>query len=133
MKKRQKLSQRITAFTLGLLALLAITSRSTPGQSQTTTTTKPEVDQLKERLLLLEQTVRDLKGQINAMEESQKKPLPPAAVEVVNGTAEGVPIAAPATPAKPQDGKGESTFTIYGFAMLDAGYQFKQNDLIGST
>ena len=31
-------------------------------------------------------------------------------------------------PAKPQDSKGESTFTIYGFAMLDAGYQFKQND-----
>ncbi|HEV8137318.1 MAG TPA: DcaP family trimeric outer membrane transporter [Pyrinomonadaceae bacterium] len=128
MKRRQKISQRITAFTLGLLALLAITSRSTPGQSQTTTTTKPEVDQLKERLLLLEQTVRDLKGQLNAMEESQKKPLPPATVEVVNGTAEGVPIAAPAAPAKPQDGKGESTFTIYGFAMLDAGYQFKQND-----
>jgi hypothetical protein len=128
MKRRQKISQRITAFTLGLLALLAITSRSTPGQSQTTTTTKPEVDQLKERLLLLEQTVRDLKGQLNAMEESQKKPLPAATVEEVKGAAEGVPIAAPAAPAKPQDGKGESTFTIYGFAMLDAGYQFKQND-----
>ena len=128
MKKGQKISQRITAFTLGLLALLTITGRSTPGQSQTTTTTKPEVDQLKERLLLLEETVRDLKGQINAMEESQKKPLPAATVEVVNGAAEGEPIAAPATPAKPQDGKGESTFTVYGFAMLDAGYQFKQND-----
>ena len=24
--------------------------------------------------------------------------------------------------------KGESTFEVYGFAMLDAGYQFKQND-----
>ena len=129
MKKRRKISQRITAFTLGLLALLAITNRSTLGQSQTTTTTKPEVDQLKERLLLLEQTVRDLKGQINAMEESQKKPLPAATVEPVSGAAEGVAIAAPAkSPDKPQDGKGESTFTVYGFAMLDAGYQFKQND-----
>src|SRR4029453_16323300 len=29
---------------------------------------------------------------------------------------------------KPQDAKGESTFEIYGFAMLDFGYQFKQND-----
>ena len=32
------------------------------------------------------------------------------------------------TSSKPQDKKGESTFEIYGFAMLDAGYQFKQND-----
>src|ERR1043166_221840 len=113
MKERRKISQRIKAFTLALLSLLAITSRSTLGQSQTPTTTKPEVDQLKERLLLLEQTVRDLKGQLNAMEESQKKPLPAATVEEVKGAAEGVPIASPAAPAKPQDGKGESTFTIY--------------------
>ncbi|HEX3083558.1 MAG TPA: DcaP family trimeric outer membrane transporter, partial [Pyrinomonadaceae bacterium] len=32
------------------------------------------------------------------------------------------------TAGRPDDPKGESTFTVYGFAMLDAGYQFKQAD-----
>src|SRR6185436_7183322 len=33
----------------------------------------------------------------------------------------------PATNAKPDQAPGESTFSVYGFAMLDMGYQFKQN------
>jgi hypothetical protein len=68
----------------------------------------------------------ELKEQLNTLEEERKKP-EPAIVQA----AYSVPAAAPATPAKPQESgekKGESTFTIYGFAMLDAGYQFKQAD-----
>ena len=50
------------------------------------------------------------------------------------GAATGELISAPATaatataPRSPDTLQGESSFTIYGFAMLDAGYQFKQAD-----
>ena len=78
--------------------------------------------QLKERLLLLEETVKQLKSQIESIEETKRTDV--ATGEKISSTG-----TTPVTPAKPQDkGPGETTFTIYGFAMLDAGYQFKQND-----
>jgi hypothetical protein len=120
-------SFRVVSFILLLAAVLFMPSRSLRAQSQETQKPAPEVQQLRERLLQLEQTVDQLKAQINSMEESQNKP----------ATATGEKIAAPATvtatatdtAAKPQDEKkGENTFKVYGFAMLDAGYQFKQAD-----
>ena len=74
------------------------------------------------------QVVSDLKGQINAIEETKAKTAAPAAI--VDATYSEPPAQPPAAEPekKPQDGKGESTFSIYGFAMLDAGYQLKQND-----
>lgn len=119
-------SFRVASFILILTAMLFMPSRSLRAQSQETQKPASEVQQLRERLLQLEQTVDQLKAQINSMGESQNKP------------ADGEKIAAPATvsatatatAAKPQDDekKGESTFKIYGFAMLDMGYQFKQAD-----
>ena len=112
------------------LALALATLFLLPGSAlaQTQEPAKPtsEVEQLKQRLQQLEQTVSDLKGQINAIEDTKKKSPTPAIVEATYSAT--TPPADPAPPAKPQDQKGESTFTIYGFAMLDAGYQFKQND-----
>jgi hypothetical protein len=51
-------------------------------------------------------------------------------VELVNGAAEGVPFQ-PGNTSQTSGGKGESTLTIYGFAMLDAGYQSNKTILIG--
>src|SRR5688572_9519472 len=120
--------------TLALATLLLFPSATAYAQTQETTkpasqeTTKPssEVDQLKQRLQQLEQIVVELKGQIDAIET--KKSSTPAIVEATYSQP-ATPEETPATePAKPQDNtKGESTFTVYGFAMLDAGYQFKQN------
>ncbi len=101
------------------------------GAAQSQEPQKPasEVEQLKDRLKQLEQTVEALKAQIIAI-DSQKK----------TDSALGERVGAPVAPAdksvpdgslpttKPDEPKGESTFTIYGFAMLDAGYQFKQAD-----
>ena len=115
---------RLAELTLAVMALLLIPTRSLVAQSQEPQKPTPEVQQLKERLLQLEKTVEELKAQINSVEDSQKKP----------GAATGEKVAAPAAVAAtaaippPDDKKGESTFTIYGFAMLDAGYQFKQAD-----
>src|ERR1043166_3980419 len=86
-----------------------------------------EVEQLKQRLLQLEQVVSDLKGQINAIEDAKTKPAAPA----IANAAYSEPVnPAPSEPQETQNnnGKGESTFQIYGFAMLDAGYQVKQAD-----
>ena len=96
-----------------------------PNEQNAKQADSPEVQQLKERLQRLEQAMLELKDQLNTL-EAQKK-AEPAIVQATYS-----PPAALAGPAaKPQESgekKGESTFTIYGFAMLDMGYQFKQAD-----
>ncbi|HEX7334420.1 MAG TPA: DcaP family trimeric outer membrane transporter [Pyrinomonadaceae bacterium] len=129
MKMTNPLSWRTYAgITFALAALLCFASSAT---AQTTSSQEPakptsEVDQLKQRLQQLEQVVIELKGQIDAIETKKKTP----AIVEATYSEPASPAETPSTePAKPQDnnGKGESTFTVYGFAMLDAGYQFKQN------
>jgi hypothetical protein len=112
-------------FALVVATLLLFPSSSAFSQTQESTPQTPEVEQLKKRLQQLEQTVGELKGQIDAIEAKKKSA--PAIVEATY-TEPAKPAETPSTDtAKPQDSKGESTFQIYGFAMLDAGYQFKQN------
>jgi DcaP outer membrane protein len=113
-----------TGFALVLTALFFFSS-SAFSQTQEPTTQTPEVEELKKRLQQLEQTVIELKGQIDGIEK--KKSSTPI-VEATYKEPASPPETASTAPAKPQDSKGESTFQIYGFAMLDAGYQFKQND-----
>src|SRR5215510_14630438 len=112
-----------------VLALVLFPTTTAFAQTQDTTTPTPtetpstEVEQLKKRLQQLEQTVVELKGQIDAIEK-KKSPAP----AVINATFSALPAAAPEAPhptepapAKRQDdAKGESTFEVYGFAMLDA-------------
>jgi len=126
---------RVVAIFFIAMALILIPAGSLmaqspePQKSSEPEKATPEVQRLKERLLQLEQTVELLKAQLTLIEDSQKKP------EVATG--ERVAAAEPATAtttsttaaAKPQDTtKGESSFNVYGFVMLDAGYQFKQAD-----
>lgn len=97
--------------------------------AQTQEPAKPtsEVEQLKQRVQQLEQIVSELKGQITAIEDTKAKTPAPATVIDATYSQPAIPTTSPAPPPQ-QDGKGESTFQIYGFAMLDAGYQFKQAD-----
>lgn len=120
--------RRATGYVLALTAAFLLQSSFTLAQAQNPPPTRetPEVKELRDRLQQLEQTVLELKGQITAIEEAKKTPAP----AIVDATyKEPPPEPAPSeSPATAQDnGKGESTFQIYGFAMLDAGYQFKQN------
>ena len=125
--------KRIATLAVALIASVSLHVRVI-GQTQTPEVKKPqtseetkkpqtsEVEQLKLRLQQLEDTVRELKGQIGAIEETKTNPTPQVIEALYKDPA-------PPNPApKPQDPKGESTFEVYGFAMLDAGYQFKQND-----
>ena len=127
MRIRNPRSWRTPAgFALVVATLLLLPSSSAFSQTPESTPQTPEVEQLKKRLQLLEQTVEELKGQIDSIETKKKSA--PAIVEATY-TEPAKPAESPATEtAKPQDtNKGESTFQIYGFAMLDAGYQLKQN------
>jgi DcaP outer membrane protein len=101
-----------------------------------------EVQQLKEKLQKLEQTVQELKTQLAGLE--QHRAVPAATKTIAPESAKAAPpeIATPMPlpSAKPTEAtaanankaqetkKGESTFQVYGFAMLDMGYQFNQND-----
>lgn len=131
MKKHQISLLKLVAFSLVLVALATILGRSVMAQSQPDPKQSKEAEELKARLLQLEQTVRELKGQIEAIEAKKTAP----AVEPVVVNAVYTPPATSSTtetettkPKSPQDSTGERTFEVYGFAMLDSGYQFKQNN-----
>ena len=135
MKTNTLLSSRTPAFALLLIALFSFNARRAFAQTPEPTplpapTRAPtEVEQLKKRLQQLEQTVLELKSQIGAIEEKKSAATPAVVQATYSPETAAAAEPAPAEPAKPQDsGRGESTFQIYGFAMLDAGYQFKQNN-----
>jgi len=120
---------------LAVMALILIPTSSLVAQ-QPAAAQKPtsETQQLLDRLQQLEQTVDGLKAQLKAIEEAKKTSTGSATGEkVAASTSTSAPTTdatttGPATPAKSSDPQGESTFQIYGFAMLDMGYQFKQAD-----
>src|SRR6185503_9967251 len=115
--------------TIAAIALGLFVSGAASAQTQEPAKPASEVEQLKQRLQQLEQTVSDLKGQINAIEDAKtKSPAPAAVIDAKYSEPATPPPASPPEEKQQDSGKGESTFTIYGFAMLDAGYQFKQND-----
>ncbi len=110
---------------LPLIALFLLFLR--PVQAQSEDTKKPDLDQLQKRLEQLEQQVRDLKTQLSAAQQAQKAPAapttaPPPAV-----------AAAPAVAPKPEEAAQKpaaagTSLDIYGFAMLDSGYDFRTNN-----
>ena len=111
-----------------ILALCLFQSGTALAQTQEPAKQPTDVEQLKQRLQQLEQTVSDLKGQLTAIEEAKKKEPAAAVVEAKYSVPPPAESPEPVATEKPQNnGKGESTFQIYGFAMLDAGYQFNQN------
>ena len=120
------------ALSVGIL--VAAAAQSARAQAPEAQKETPDVQQLKDRVKLLEQTVEELKGQINAVENSQKEKdaagVTTAAPVGEKISAGGVAPSAGETPpggAPKEDKIGGGTFEVYGFAMLDMGYQFGQN------
>ena len=87
---------RVVSATLLAFILFSVApslKAQSPNEQNAKQADSPEVQQLKERLQRLEQTVQELKGQINTLEDAQKKP-EPAIVEAT--------YTAPATPLPPK-------------------------------
>lgn len=117
-----------------VLAGILVAAGSRPARAQTQPDEPkqtPEVQQLKERVKQLEQTVEELKGQINSIETTQKEAATQqtTAAPVGEAIAAGapVPVSGSAPAPRQEEKKTGGTFEVYGFAMLDSGFQFKQN------
>ena len=85
-----------------------------------------ELQQLIDKLQRLEQEVQELKGQIGAVQQSQK-----AGAEYVTPAPEvQVTAETPKAPVEPPPAEEatKSRLDLYGFVMLDSGYDFKTND-----
>ena len=123
---------RVAGLTLIVMAFLLIAAHSLSAQAQEPqkpAPPSPEVQQLKDRLQQLEATVDELKNQLKSLEDAKKTNNGATGEKVGSSANTTSPSTNPETAAKPSDEpKGESSFTVYGFAMLDAGYQFKQAD-----
>ncbi|HJU53598.1 MAG TPA: DcaP family trimeric outer membrane transporter [Pyrinomonadaceae bacterium] len=119
---------RAAGATLLAIVLAAIVAPSIRAQTPDAKEQTPEVQQLKERVKQLEQTVEELKGQIGAIEDAQKQTTSaPVGENVATSAPEPAPIPTEKPAEKAQDDKkGGSTFEVYGFAMMDMGYEFKQ-------
>ncbi|MFL6468909.1 MAG: DcaP family trimeric outer membrane transporter, partial [Pyrinomonadaceae bacterium] len=129
MKSKQRVWAGVFILALFSIGLLIIPAKSTFGQSQDQPKPKTESEILKERLQQLEQTVSELKAQLDSIEGAKKNPQPVIVEATYKPGADATAAVDPAVPVKPKkdDPKGESSVEIYGFAMLDAGYQFKAN------
>jgi hypothetical protein len=90
-----------------------------------------DVQQLKDRVKQLEQTVDELKKLIVTVETTQKQQQVLASdtsggVKTINAVMK-TPGDPAARPAAPKDDEPQKSIEIYGFAMLDTGYSFKTN------
>jgi len=98
-----------------LLGAIAVTLFVLPvgivAQSQDS---QADLQQLKNRLEQLEHEMQQLKGQISAAEETKKATAATEAQETV--------------PKEGEIKQQKSTIDVYGFVMLDSGYDFKTND-----
>jgi hypothetical protein len=139
------------------IVLLVTSPRSVAAQAQAPQKATSELQQLKDQLQQVDEVMQELKGQIDALEQAQnaggsvtyapaqasasasseqrgQSPNPKTVEATYSAKADpsASPFASPGTPVAnphPQGiNLGESTFQVYGFAMLDAGYDFDTND-----
>jgi len=97
-----------------LPAIIFVLFPAPPVFAQTQDAHQPDFQQVQKRIEQLEQEIRDLKQQVAAAAPTT------ASDYKSNGQA---PAATPA-----EKSKSDSTVDIYGFAMLDSGYQFHTID-----
>jgi hypothetical protein len=99
------------------VGLLAILSFAIGTQAQSQDSPPPDLQEMQNKLQQLEQEMQSLKGQISAVQQSQTSPgTPPPPGSGAQGAAE--------KSAK----ENKNKIDLYGFVMLDSGYDFKTND-----
>jgi hypothetical protein len=110
--------QRVRSCAFVLFASL-IACSCAQGQSQTSPS--QDLQQLQDKFQRLEQEMQQLKGQIDAVQQSQKAAL--------NSTQAPTPVQVTEdTPKAPREDEKKNTLDLYGFVMLDSGYDFKTNN-----
>lgn len=114
---------------LVITAFFAVAAQSVQAQATPTPQPSDEVQKLKDQVKELEKLVNELKKKIDTVEEAQKQAPTAAKTPLPSGVPVAVDTKMPAPPTPPKDeNEGKSTFEVYGFAMLDIGYDFKTNN-----
>lgn len=88
-------------------------------QAQSQNSDSPDLQQLRDKLQHLDQEMQELKAQINSAEAGQP-PSTNANLSVVAGQSD--------KPVKPSEDEKKNKIDLYGFVMLDSGYDFGQTD-----
>jgi len=101
--------------------IVAVLPTWTGAQTQAHQTS--DVQLLRDKLLQLEQEMNALKGEISAIEQ------PPQSANLTMPIAASSGAPAPERPPRPQkEDEPKSSIDLYGFIMLDSGYDFKTNN-----
>jgi hypothetical protein len=92
-------------------------------QAQSEDSHPQDLQQLKAKLQKLDQEMQELKAQIDAVEQAKKSSAVPTT------TTSSVPTGATGRPAKEtKQAEEKNNLDLYGFIMLDTGYDSKTND-----
>jgi hypothetical protein len=92
-------------------------------QAQSEDSHPQDLQQLKTKLQKLDQEMQELKAQIDAVEQAKKSSAVPTT------TTSSVPTGATGRPAKEtKQAEEKNNLDLYGFIMLDTGYDSKTND-----
>jgi len=103
--------------------LVTISLSAVWAQAQSQDSDPQNLQQLKTRLQKLDQEMQELKAQIDRVEKAEKsQAVPPTATPSVPTGSTGTP----GKETKPVEEK--NNIDLYGFIMLDTGYDFKTND-----
>jgi hypothetical protein len=116
--------QNFTIISLFLSALSTLSIEPARAQSQDR---EQEIQQLKDKLEQLDRTMNEVKAQIKAMEQRPIVTVAPAPAQVPAQVVAEKPKDQ-AVPLESQITEEKNSLDIYGFAMLDSGYDFKQVD-----
>src|ERR1700756_3977456 len=121
MKRLAPRHWRRVAYSTLLVLIVSLLGRQAYSQE----TQNPDLGQLKNKLQQLDEEMQELKQQIQAVEEAQRAsgttPKPKSATAPAPNQDQTVPKEAEETEKK-------SSIDIYGFVMLDSGYDFKQEN-----
>jgi hypothetical protein len=118
---------------IALVMVILSTGLVQPARAQSQVQQSPDLQQLQNKLEQMEKQMQELKQQISLIQQQpQKPPAPPtkseeALQEVVNQEASAhTPIEEVGNPPLPAE--HGTTLDLYGFVMLDSGYDFATNN-----
>jgi DcaP outer membrane protein len=103
-----------------VMALLFTSLGRVPVSAQEQSSQTPDIQQMQKRLEQLEKELRELKQQMSSAAELSKEAVPGPSVEVTAETRQAEEKSEQVAPS--------TSLQIYGYAMLDSGYDFKTND-----
>ena len=112
--------ERIACTTL-LVLIVSLLGRQAYSQE----TQNPDLAQLKNKLQQLDEEMQELKEQIQAAEDAQRSS---GTSPKSNSAAAAAPNQNQTVPKEAEETEKKSSIDIYGFVMLDSGYDFKQEN-----